>query len=135
MTTHPACCQTHSCDYCPTCLSGTCCQTVTGGRARATQHQTDLDRLWEGIVADQAGQPSLSELLQAETSASLIHRLLGAPVSEPAVPLVHQASHRPERVTAALRRAELPALPPANSFPTNTKQEKGNNHDHTRTCP
>lgn len=136
MTAHPACCLTHNCDLCPTCLSGTCCLVVpVSAAAPAAQPPTGLDHLRQGIAADLADQSSLSDLIQAEASRLSVHRLLaGTPVSEPApVTLVHPPSRRPEQAAPALHETEQPALPPGAQSPTDllTQQQAINRKDNT----
>jgi hypothetical protein len=118
MTGHPACCRTHPCDRCSTCLSGTCCLTVPADSlVDTTAVQTaNLDRLREAIAIDQATRSTLSDLVRADATTSLIHRVLDAVPRPDPVPvrLVDQpsAANQATPITpAALGPGTPPALP------------------------
>lgn len=137
MPNHPCSGHVATCDHCYRCeVLRECCLTVpTRADTQAAQYQEDLERVLEGIAADQADQPSLSELIQAEASDSLIRRLLaGAPAPEAVpAPLVRKSPQRTQQPAPALHRTAQPALPPANASPSDllTQQQSTYRKDNT----
>jgi|GEM_PF-7134381 len=123
--THPTCCSGHTCDLCPTCLSGTCCLTSPNGTA-APAVISDLDTLRQAIATDQDGRSSLTDLLVAEVSASLLRQLIEA-ASEP-VTVVQQPQAKPTH--RDLNTPPPPALPAGSPSTTDLFTQTSNRKEH-----
>jgi hypothetical protein len=128
MTAHPDCCQNHACDFCPRCMSGTCCSTVSGTIPVTFANFSDLDVLRAAMVADQSSHVSFAELVRLD---DLRMRLkLQAEAATP-----NQSQSSPRRSPRTLSRAAVaPAHQPdpATSGTTNGKEQQHATHASSR---